>query len=523
MLKIKRKQSSRPLVMLLIDGFGIASDSDANAITRAQTPNFDSLIAQYPAITLSSSINERGITLSKKMNSEQNYRNLGAGRIVDCSLSRIDRKIKDKSFFKETELLNAIKNSKKNNSDFHLLGMLSESTHYSSINHIKALLKLAKKEGLSEVFLHLILDGEDTSKTSGLNTLTTLSQEIASIGIGTIATVMGSSYGMNVSGNWEKTMVAYASLTQSSGSKTNNILQTVQNSYEKNIFDNDIVPIILNDRSRIKNQDSVISFNFRPDRIGNLTKAFVLPCLTCFERKYLNKLYFVSFSEHNKMPLISIFSRDKVDNLLGEMFFKNDLGQIKIAESYKFAHITAFLNTGQERFKGEEQVLVSSDVIDKNEIEPEMQLKKITKIATKEIKNNNYNFILVNFTNPETIAETGNFEATVKAVELVDKYLKKIVTETLNKNGILIITSLYGKAEKVIDMKTGLPEQGITSNPVPFVLIGKEFEGKALGQEAPEDDLSLLKPHGSIIDIAPTILKMFNIEKPPEMAGNSLI
>jgi len=520
----------KPYVLVVIDGFGVAPDSEGNAITRAKTPNFDRYIRTYPTMTLRASGEEVGLSWGEMGNSEVGHLAIGAGRVYYQMFPRINRAIADKSFFENEAFLHAIDHVKKNNSRLHLIGMISSGRVHSMDEHCFALLELAKKKKIKEVFVHAILDGRDTIYNSGIDFISTLEKKMKKLGVGKIASLSGRYYTMDRENRWDRTKKAYDAIVRGKGPTTSDPIETLKESYTKEKYDEEFVPTVLVDDGKpvgtVQSNDAIIFFNFRTDRMRQITKSFVLPEFDKFDRVKLENLFFTTMAEYEKdLPVEVAFSRMQVEHCLAQVISEKGLRQLHIAETTKYAHVTFFLNgTKEEPFKGEERIIVPSKNVSSYDEAPEMSARAIADNVVKEMRKNEYDFIALNFANPDMVGHTGNVEATIKAVEVVDECLAKIVDETLSRDGVVFLTADHGNAEERINLRTGDLNKEHATNPVPFVLIGKKFEGQpSIAGEVPEGDLSLMSPVGMLADVAPTILAVMGIEQPAEMNGQALV
>jgi 2,3-bisphosphoglycerate-independent phosphoglycerate mutase len=435
-------------------------------------------------------------------------------------------------FYKNSVLLKAIEHARENNSQLHFMGLVSDGCVHSSTEHLYALLTLAKKENANKVFIHAILDGRDTAFNSGYNYISDLENLIKEYGIGKIATVSGRFYAMDRDNHWERISKAYLAMAAGEGNKAESAAKAIKESYDRKIYDEEFVPTIISASKEkgegiISYDDAVIFFNYRADRARELTKAFTLPGFDKFKRpKYLKNLFFVCFTEYEKdLPIEVAFTQESIKNTLGETISAAGLKQLRIAETEKYAHVTYFFNGGAEsEFAGEKRELVPSPRVSSYDLAPEMSAREVTDKLIKAVEDDIYDFIVVNYANADMVGHTGNIKAAVKAVEAVDECLGRLVKSVLAKNGCLVITADHGNAEAEFNMLTGNINKEHSTNPVPFIIVGKDFEGKSIGfSDAPGGDLSLVKPQGILSDIAPTILKIIGLPQPPEMSGRSLI
>lgn len=528
---MSNKNRPKPVALAILDGWGIATPYSGNAIAQAKTPNFNNLISQYPSMTLRASGEAVGLPWGESGNSEVGHLNLGLGRIIYQDLPRINRAISDNSFYKNEALLKAISHAKKNKSKLHLMGLASSGGVHSSIEHLLALLAFAKEQKIKEVYIHAFLDGRDSPYNSGINFIKDLERQISEYKVGTIATISGRFYAMDRNNHWERTEKAYNAMVKGEGNKSDSPIDAIEESYNKKIYDEEFVPTVITNKSGdpitlIGEDDALIFFNFRADRARQITKAFCLPSFEKIKnREYIKNLLFVCFTEYEEdLPVEVAFPPEKIINTLGEVISKENLKQLRIAETEKYAHVTYFFNGGVEKeMKGEEHILVPSPQVDSYDMKPEMSAKEVTDKIIEAIEKDEYDFILVNYANADMVGHTANIKAAIKAVEMVDRCLGRLYKKILEKEGVLLITADHGNAENMFNMQTGTKDKEHTSNPVPFAIIGEDFEGKTIGfQEAPSGDLSLVQPQGILSDVAPTILKIMGIKKPPEMTGRSL-
>jgi len=490
------------ILLIILDGWGISENKHGNAILKARTPNFDSLLSHYPHTSLRASGEDVGLREGFPGNSEVGHLNIGAGRVVYQDSTRIDRAIRDGSFFGNPELLKAIKNVKEKSSKLHLVGLLSDGGIHSHIAHLFALLKLAEAHDV-ETVIHPFLDGRDVLPKSFPMYLNQLKDIVS----GNIGTIMGRYYAMDRDNRWDRTKRAYEALTGVKGLVAESVEEAVQASYEQGETDEYVQPTIIGDT--IKNGDSVIFFNFRPDRAIQLTRAFVDEPFEHFDRKKLN-IYFVCMTEYGEdITTPSVFSLFSLRNTLGEVLSNHNLRQLRIAETEKYYHVTFFFNGGEEEpFKGEDRILIPSPRVDTYDSRPEMSAYEITKRVIEEIHSQEYDIIIMNFANPDMVGHTGALKAGIKAIEAVDECLGLIV-EACNidsSENIILITGDHGNAEQMTELNSDRPYTSHTSNPVPFI-ITKRYAIRS----------------GTLADVAPTILDLLGIEKPKEMDGESLI
>lgn len=524
MEKIKLEKK---VVLVILDGWGVTEPSQGNAISLAKTPFFSKATSSYFATTLQASGLFVGLPWGECGNSEVGHLNLGAGKIIYQTLPLIDKAIVDGVFFKNEKLLKAIDHAKKNNSKLHLFGLVSSGGVHSSIEHLFALLKICQQKKFKNVFIHAILDGRDSPRDSALTFIKQLEQKIKELGVGKIASLSGRYYTMDRDNHWERIEKAYQAMVEGIGASASNVEEAISESYKKNIFDEEFEPTIIKEKNKpialVENNDAVIFFNFRADRARQISEAFISPEIEKFNRpKKIENLFFVGMTEYEQgLPTEVAFSPDRSENPIANIISGQGLKQMHIAETEKYAHVTYFFNGGKEKpNQNEDWVLIPSPRISSYDKKPEMSAKEITEKVVLAINSEQYNFIVINFANADMVGHTGNIEATIKAVEFLDQMLLQIVEAALKKNNAVIITADHGNAEDLLKLKTGEIDKEHSSNPVPFILIGQEWE-QTENQE--NLDLSLVQPVGVLADVAPTILKIMGIPQPKEMNGNSLI
>lgn len=501
----------KPLILIIMDGFGLAEPQN-NAIAAANTPNLDYIFKNYPTTKIEASGLAVGLPEGQMGNSEVGHTNMGAGRIVYQDLTRIFKAIKEGSFFENQVLLKSINHAKENNSAIHLMGLLSDGGVHSHIEHLYAILNLIKKNGLKKIYIHAFLDGRDTAPKSGTKYLKELQNKLNELQIGKIATVSGRYYAMDRDNRWERIEKAYNVMVTGEGSKINDPLNALEDSYKNNVTDEFFVPAAVIEDGTIKSNDSIIFFNFRPDRARQITQSFVLKDFEGFLRKkVLKNLNFVCLTEYDKdlNKYVNVaFEPESLKNTLGEYLSNKGLKQLRIAETEKYAHVTFFFNGGiEKKYSGETRILVPSPKVPTYDLKPEMSAFKITEKVIEEIDKKLHDVIILNFANCDMVGHTGLFDAAITAVETVDTCVKKIVDKVLEHNGCAIITADHGNAEKMRD-SSGAPFTAHTTNLVPFSVLGCDCK---------------LRQNGKLCDIAPTILSILNLKIPEEMAGESLI
>ena len=510
--------SKRPVVLMVLDGYGLNDRTEGNAIAMANTPVMDKLMAECPFVKGAASGLAVGLPDGQMGNSEVGHMNIGAGRIIYQDLTRITKAIEDGEFFENKALLQAMENCKKNDSDLHLWGLLSDGGVHSHITHLYGLLEMAKKQGLSKVYVHAFLDGRDTPPASGKDYVAQLQAKMDEIGVGKIASLSGRYYAMDRDNNWDRVQKAYDSLTKGEGVKATDAVKAMEESYANDVTDEFVLPTVITAEdgtplSVVKDGDSVIFFNFRPDRAREMTRAFCDDKFTGFDRDFL-KTTFVCFKDYDEtIPnKIIAFEKEAIANTLGEYLAKCGKKQLRLAETEKYAHVTFFFNGGVEEPNVDEfRLLVNSPKdVATYDLKPEMSAPEVGMDLVEAIKSDKYDTIIINFANPDMVGHTGVIPAAVKAVEKVDELVGKAVDAVKEVDGALFICADHGNAEKMIDYETGEPHTAHTTNPVPFILVNADPSYK-------------LREGGCLADIAPTLLELMGLEQPKEMTGKSLI
>ena len=501
--------ANKPLALVIMDGYGITQDNAISAISGAKTPNMDKYLANYPNSKLNASGLAVGLPDGQMGNSEVGHTNIGAGRIVYQELTRITKAISDGDFFEKDALVKAMENCKKNGTKLHLIGLLSDGGVHSHNTHLYALVEMAKKFGLTDVNVHAILDGRDVPPNSGAGFVKELYEELQKIGVGKIATVSGRYYAMDRDNRWERVVKAYDAIALAQGNTSDCALKAVEESYSAEVFDEFVVPTVIGGGAKVEENDSIVFFNFRPDRAREITRCFVDTEFAGFERKAFNKVYYVCMTQYDaSMPGVDVaFKPESLENTLGEYLSRKGLSQLRIAETEKYAHVTFFFNGGVEKvYEGEDRALIPSPKVATYDLQPEMSAPEVTEEVLKRIESNKYDVIILNFANCDMVGHTGFMDAAVKAVETVDECLGKVVDAVTAKGGALLITADHGNADCMIDTDGG-PFTAHTTNPVPLVMIG--YEGTLAD--------------GGLSDLAPTMLEMLGLEIPSEMTGKSLL
>ena len=503
-------------MLMILDGFGDNPNKDGNAIKLANTPNIDKLMKKYPNTDIYTSGKYVGLPDGQMGNSEVGHTNIGAGRIVYQELTRITKSIEDGDFFSNPEFIAAIENCKKHNSKLHILGLVSDGGVHSHIRHLYGLLEMAKRRDFENVYVHCFLDGRDTPPASAEGYIAKLQDKMKEKGIGKIASISGRFYAMDRDKRWQRIQKCYDALVNGEGLKAGTAIKAIEDSYQKEVFDEFVEPtVICNGEepvAKIEENDSVIFFNFRPDRAREITRTLVDKDFNEFETKKMD-LYFVCFTNYDEtMPNVHIaFKKEVLHNTFGEVVSKAGLTQLRIAETEKYAHVTFFFNGGEEKqYPGEDRILVPSPKVETYDQKPEMSAYEVTDKVVEAIQSDKYDVVILNFANTDMVGHTGSLPAAIKAVEAVDECVGRIVKIIEDKKGNLIITADHGNAEQMIDYATGEPHTAHTTNPVPIILIT-------------EDQTIKLKENGKLADLAPTMLDLMGIEKPEEMTGESLL
>ena len=514
----------RPFVLVILDGFGIAEKNSANAIAQAKTPNIDTFVREYTAKAIQASGESVGLPMGEMGNSETGHLNLGAGKIVYQDLPRINRAILDKSFFKSKALLDSIDRAKKNSKSLHLMGLVSSGGVHSYLEHLYALLELCKQKDIAQVYIHAFLDGRDTPFNSARGFIESLETRLASLGVGQVATIAGRFYAMDRDNHWERIEKSYNAMVKGdSENKALSAIEAIDSWYAKKVYDEEIPPTVIEKSgapiTTIEDGDSVVFFNFRPDRARELTKAFVLPSLESFTRQSLQNIFFVTMTEYEaKLPVEIAFPPEFIECPLSCLISKAGLKQLHIAETEKYAHVTYFMNGGKETpFSGEKHELIPSPRIASYAEKPEMSAYEITKQIEQAIQAGTYDVIITNFANPDMVAHTGDMKATIKAVEVVDECLGRIF-HALGPSGAMLVTADHGNAELMFDVQTGHMNKQHTASPIPVLIVGENYKNPDSLRELYE-----LVPSGVLADIAPTVLSLLRIPQPPEMTGEALI
>ncbi len=501
----------KPLALIILDGFGYNPNEYGNAIKAASTPNIDALFAKYPHTLIGASGMDVGLPDGQMGNSEVGHTNIGAGRIVYQELTRITKSIKDGDFFSNPALKAAIENCKKNHSALHLMGLLSDGGVHSHNAHLYGLVEMARENGLNEVYIHAFMDGRDVPPTSGKDFLADCQAKLEEIGVGKIATVIGRYYAMDRDNRWDRVEKAYAAMVYGEGNQNADPVDAAATSYVNDITDEFIVPTVCTEGATIKTNDSVIFFNFRPDRAREITRTLVDDDFNGFTRRDGRiPVYFVCMTQYDAtMPNVDIaFKPQSLTNTFGQYISDKGLTQLRIAETEKYAHVTFFFNGGVETsFPGEDRALINSPKVATYDLQPEMSAYEVTDEVVARIHSDKYDVIILNYANCDMVGHTGVFDAAKAAVEAVDTCLGRTVDAILKQGGAALITADHGNADQMYE-PDGSPFTAHTTNLVPLILVNVDAS---------------LKEHGKLADLAPTMLDILGLEQPAEMTGESLL
>ena len=506
----------KPTVLLILDGYGERKEKDGNAIALANTPVMDKLKKEFPYVEGQASGLFVGLPDGQMGNSEVGHMNMGAGRIVYQELTRITKAIEDGDFFENKALKEAVEHCKKGNSALHFMGLVSSGGVHSHIGHIYGLLELAKREGLKKVYLHAFLDGRDTPPDSGKSFLMDVEKKMRELGVGEIATISGRYYAMDRDKNYDRVEKAYRAMVDGTGEKASSVEEAIDASYAKKVYDEFVLPTVIEKDGAVhtvSDGDAMIFFNFRPDRAREICHAFCDDEFNFFNRGPRKKVFFVCFTDYD--PTIPnkrvAFEKEEIHNTLGEVVSNLGKNQLRIAETEKYAHVTFFFNGGKEEpYENEDRILVPSPKeVPTYDLKPEMSCYTVTEKLTEAIRSGKYDLVVANFANPDMVGHTGVLSAAIKAIEVVDECMGKVVDAVESMHGNLFILADHGNADIMIDEKTGEPYTAHTTNPVPFILVSEEKHK--------------LREGGCLADVAPTLLELMGIPQPKEMTGKSLL
>lgn len=509
--------SKKPVVLMILDGYGLNDNCDHNAVCEGKTPVMDQLMSQCPFVKGNASGLAVGLPEGQMGNSEVGHMNMGAGRIIYQELTKITKSIEDGDFFEVPEFLQAIENCKKNGSVLHMWGLVSDGGVHSHNTHIYGLLELAKRNGLDRVFVHCFLDGRDTPPASGKGFVEELEAKMKEIGVGKVASVMGRYYVMDRDNRWDRVERAYNALAKGEGNQAASASAGIQASYDAEVYDEFVQPLVVMEDGKpvatVSDGDSVIFFNFRPDRAREITRAFCDDEFKGFAREKRMNLTYVCFTDYDetiKHKLVA-FKKESISNTFGQFLADNGMTQARIAETEKYAHVTFFFNGGvEEPNKGEDRILVPSPKVATYDLQPEMSAPIVCDKLVEAIKSGKYDVVIVNFANPDMVGHTGIEAAAIKAIETVDACVGRTVDAIKETGGVLFICADHGNAEQLLDYETGEPFTAHTTNPVPFVLVNA-------------DPVYKLREGGCLADIAPTLIELLGLKQPKEMTGKSLL
>lgn len=504
----------KPVALIIMDGFGESKNTDGNAIASSNTPNLDKIMNEYPHTLIQASGLDVGLPDGQMGNSEVGHTNIGAGRIVYQDLTRVSKAIEDGDFFTNEALLKAMENAKEHS--LHLMGLLSNGGVHSHIDHLKALVKMAKENGVENVFVHAFTDGRDVDPRSALEFIEDVENYMKEVGVGKIASVSGRYYAMDRDKRWERVQLAYDAMVNGKGNTATSAKEAIEKSYADDKNDEFVVPTVIVEDGKplglIKEGDSIVFGNFRPDRAREITRAINDKVFDGFKRETLD-LVFVTMTQYDKtLEGVEVAYRPQViTNTLGEYVASKGLNQLRIAETEKYAHVTFFFNGGVEKEnEGEDRALIASPKVATYDLKPEMSAPEVTEELIARLDSGKYDMVILNFANPDMVGHTGVLEAAKKAIEAVDTCLGKVVDKVLELDGTVFITADHGNAEVMIDYSNGKPFTAHTTDPVPFVWVSNHTEGKTL-------------KNGKLADIAPTMLNVMGLEAPAEMTGENLI
>ena len=510
--------SKKPVVLMILDGYGLNKNCDHNAVCEAKTPVMDQLMSQCPFVQGQASGLFVGLPDGQMGNSEVGHLNMGAGRVVYQELTRITKSIEDGDFFQVPEFLQAVENCKKKDSALHLFGLVSTGGVHSHLTHIYGLLELAKRNGLEKVYVHCFLDGRDTPPESGKDFVAQLEEKMAEIGVGKVASVMGRYYAMDRDKRWDRVELAYRALTKGEGKTAESAAAGIQASYDEGKADEFVVPFVVTEngapRAAIEDGDSVVFFNFRPDRAREITHAFCDDTFDGFEREKKLDLVYVCFTDYDETITNKLvaFKKEQITNTFGEFLAAHGKKQVRIAETEKYAHVTFFFNGGvEEPNEGEDRILVPSPKeVATYDLKPEMSADGVCDKLTEAIRSGKYDVVIINFANPDMVGHTGVEPAAIKAIETVDACVGRAVDAARGVERVRSDCADHGNAEQLVDYETGEPFTAHTTNPVPFILVNA-------------DPSYRLREGGALCDIAPTLIELMGLEQPKEMTGKSLL
>lgn len=507
----------RPLLLMILDGWGVGDPGNCNAISCAKTPNFQRLLDEYPHTVLQTSGESVGLPAGQMGNSEVGHLNIGAGRIVYQDLTRIDLAVRKGELGSNPVLAEAMQHAKKNNAALHLMGLLSDGGVHSDIEHLFGLLQMAAEFGLKRVFVQAFLDGRDVPPKSALEYIERLEQKMRELGVGQIASVGGRYWGMDRDQRWDRVEKHYRAFTEGEGAKAESARQAVKNAYQADVTDEFVEPTVITDAQGaplgiVKDGDSVVFFNFRADRAREITRAFVDPVFSGFTRAKQPSVFYVCMTQYDvTIPAPVAFPPQNITNTLGEVLEQHGLRQLRIAETEKYAHVTFFFNGGVEKANaGEDRVLIPSPKVATYDLQPAMSAIEVTERVLEEIRSDKYDVIIMNYANADMVGHTGVLEAAIEAIGVLDECVGRVIGAVLEQGGAAVVTADHGNAEEMRCPNSGEPITCHTKGPVPLILVDPDYRGAEL------------RP-GSLQDITPTLLQILGIPQPPEMTGRSLL
>lgn len=519
----------RPIVLLILDGFGVAPDDAGNAVLHAAMPRWRALVRDYPAMTLQASGEAVGLSWGEMGNSEVGHLTLGAGRVYYQTLPRINRAIDGGEFFDNAALRQAMAHAKEHDSTLHIVGLIGEGRVHASSAHLYAVLELAKREGVERVAVHAILDGRDMLYNAGHGALEELLGKMQEIGVGSLASVSGRFYAMDRDNKWERTEAAYRAMAEGRGALVEDALAAIEASYAKEVFDEQLAPFVVGEKGKplavFGKNDAVIMTNFRPDRARQLMHAFADETFEPFARPAVEGLFVATMAEYEAGARVQVaFPPERVSKGFAEVISNMGLRQLHVAETEKYAHVTFFFNgTREELFPGEERALVPSPKVAGYNETPAMSVEALTDTLLQAVRGDSFDVIVANVANADMVGHTGDMAATVKGLEVVDACLGRIEEAVREQGGLLAVTADHGNAEEMQNLKTHAMDKEHSTNPVPFVLVADALRGKmSASGEAPDGDLSFVPPIGVLADVAPTLLTLMGITPPPDMTGQTL-
>ncbi len=529
-MSAKPKLRHNPVVLIVLDGWGVSLPSSGNAISESKIPNFNSYCSHYPVATLQASGEATGLPWGESGNSEVGHMSIGAGRIIYQELTRVNASISSKAFFSNQAFLRSFEHIRETNGVLHLIGIISTGGVHGHIEHLYALIELAYERGIKNVVVHGILDGRDSGYASAKPFIEEISRRLEPLN-GVIGSLSGRFYAMDRDHHWDRVGKAYWAIALGESKETyTDPLEALTASYGKNIYDEEFVPTAItntkNIRTTIESGDSIIFFNIRADRTRQLASCFLDPVFSQFKTKKLEQIFFVTMTSYDAtLPAVIAYPQLEIKKSLSEIISSHNLSQLHIAETEKYAHITYFLNDGQEEpFSGEKRIMIPSPAVDSYDKKPEMGAFQITNEVVSALAKDEYDFYAINYANADMVGHTGNIAATITAIQTLDMCFRTLVPLVLQKNGAVLITADHGNAESLFDLKTGIIDKEHTNNPVPCIIIAKEYEGRAFSLcDVQNGDLSVLEPSGLLSDVAPTLLDLLGIPQPPEMTGRSLL